>query len=110
MTTDAATHAVPTLPLLTLGSVTIHNRLIVGTGKYPDGEYYLTDGKWFAETIDGLLKNPGAIGAHLCGGYIRNRFRRKGLVDEREQPDQEAIDEIQQGSEGVARWLGELEF
>jgi thiazole synthase len=38
MTTDAATYAVPTLPPLALGSVTIHNRLIVGTGKYPDGE------------------------------------------------------------------------
>ena len=84
--------------------------IVDDSGKYPDGEYYLTDGKWFAETIDGLLKNPGAIGAHLCGGYIRNRFRRKGLVDEREQPDQEAIDEIQKGSEVVARRLGELEF
>jgi hypothetical protein len=84
--------------------------IVDDSGKYLDGEYYLTDGKWFAEAIEGLLKNPGAIGAHLCGGYIRNRFRRKGLVDEREQQDQEAIDEIQKGSEVVARRLGELEF
>jgi hypothetical protein len=80
-----------------------------GSGKYLDGEYYLADGKWFTEAVEGLLKNPGAIGAHLCGGYIRNRFRRKGLVDEREQPDQEAVVEIQKGSQVVENWLGDLE-
>ncbi len=79
-------------------------------GKYQDGEYYLVDGKWYSEALCGLLKNLGAIGAHLCGGYIRNRFRRKGLIDEWEQPDREAIAEIQKGSRSVARWLCKLEF
>ena len=80
-----------------------------GSGKYLDGEYHLVDGEGYADSLYGLLKNPGAIGAHLCGGYVRNRFRRKGLIDEKEQPDQEAISEIQKGSRVVARWLDELE-
>ena len=79
------------------------------SGKYLDGEYYLADGKWYVDALCELLKNPGAIGAHLCGGYVRNRFRRKGLIDEREQPDQEAIAEIQKGSQLVAHWLDDLQ-
>ena len=78
--------------------------------KYLDGAYYLADGKWYVDVLCDLLKNPGAIGAHLCGGYVRNRFRRKGLLDEREQPDREAIAEIQKGSQIVAHWLGNLEL
>ena len=79
------------------------------SGKYLDGEYHLVDGEWYAEALYGLLKNPGAIGAHLCGGYLRNRFRRKGLIDEKEQPDHEAISEIQKGSRVVSQWLDDLE-
>jgi len=79
------------------------------SGKYLDGEYYLVDGKWFAETIENLLQNPGVVGAHLCGGYIRNRYRRKGLIDEEEQPDEIAISEIQKGSQAVTDWLRQLE-
>ncbi|MAT79001.1 hypothetical protein CMK14_28220 [Candidatus Poribacteria bacterium] len=64
------------------------------SGKYLDGEYYLVDRKWFAETIENLLQNVGIVGAHLCSGYIRNRYRRKGLIDEEEQPDEIAISKI----------------
>ena len=73
------------------------------------GNIILRMGNGTAEALYGLLKNPGAIGAHLCGGYVRNRFRRKGLIDEQEQPDNEAISEIQKGSQVVARWLDNLE-
>ena len=67
------------------------------------------DRKWFAETIENLLQNAGVVGAHLCGGYIRNRYRRKGLIDEEEQPDEIAISEIQKGSQAVTNWLRQLE-
>ena len=60
------------------------------SGKYLDGEYYLVDRKWFAETIENLLQNVGIVGANLCSGYIRNRYRRIGLIDEEEQPDRNA--------------------
>jgi hypothetical protein len=75
------------------------------SGKYHDGHYSMVDGKWYADVVDGLLKNPGAIGAHLCGAYIRNRFRRRGLIDEMEQPDQKAITEIRKCNQAVAKWL-----
>lgn len=67
------------------------------------------DGKWYADVVAGLLENRGAIGAHLCGAYIRNRFRRRGLIDENEQADQEAITEIQKGNKAVSMWLKQLE-
>lgn len=77
-------------------------------GNYLDGEYYMVDGKWYADVVAGLLKNPGAIGAHLCGAYMRNRFRRKGLIDEMEKPDEEAIIEIKKCNQAVARWLSKF--
>ena len=75
------------------------------SGTYRDGAYSTVDGKWYADVVAGLLKNPGAIGAHLCGAYIRNRYRGRGLIDEKEQPDQEAIREIRTANQAVARWL-----
>jgi hypothetical protein len=75
------------------------------SGKYRDRMYSMVDGKWYADVVAGLLKNPGAVGAHLCGAYIRNRFRARGLLDEMEQPDQKAITEIRKGNQAVAQWL-----
>jgi hypothetical protein len=75
------------------------------SGKYRDGAYYKLDGSWYADVVRGLLKNPGAIGAHLCGAYIRNRYRGRGLIDEMEQPDHEAIMEVRKGNQAVAKWM-----
>jgi hypothetical protein len=79
------------------------------SGTYRDGAYSTVDGQWYADTVEGLLQNPGAIGAHLCGAYIRNRSRARGLLDEREQPDEDAIREIRAANETVAQWLREFE-
>jgi len=51
------------------------------------GSYKLNDGSWYRDVLRGLRENSGAIGAHLCGAYIRNRFRARGLLDEQERPD-----------------------
>ena len=75
------------------------------SGIYPRGEYYKVDGTWYQDMINGLLENPGAVGAHLCGAYIRNRSRSRGLLDEREQPDKDAIQVIQKANETVANWM-----
>lgn len=58
-----------------------------------DGDAFFrsNDGSWYAETLDALFENPGCIGFHLCGAYQRNKARRRGLLDENEQPDQEEI-------------------
>ena len=55
-----------------------------------------------------LKDEPGAIGAHLCGAYIRNRYRGRGLIDEMEQPDPVAIREIRSANQAVARWLSKF--
>ena len=46
------------------------------------------NGAWYADTLEALHKNPGCIGFHLCGAYQRNKSRRRGLLDEKETPDQ----------------------
>jgi hypothetical protein len=79
------------------------------TGKYRDGSYSMVDGKWYADVVAALLKNPGAIGMHLCGAYIRNRYRGRGLLDEMEQPDEKAIIEIQKSNRAVASWLNKFD-
>mgnify|MGYP000092788685 CR=1 FL=1 len=57
------------------------------SGRYRMGSYKLNDGSWYRDVLRGLRENSGAIGAHLCGAYIRNRFRARGLLDEQERPD-----------------------
>ncbi len=68
------------------------------------------NGAWYAETLLDLHKNPGCIGFHLCGAYQRNKARRRGLLDEMENPDGEHVDlikranlEISKKMESVAR-------
>jgi len=58
-----------------------------------DGDAFFrsNNGGWYAETLEALFENPGCIGFHLCGAYQRNKARRRGLLDENEQPDQEEI-------------------
>ena len=53
--------------------------------------YKPNNGAWYAETLAALHKNPGCIGFHLCGAYQRNKARRRGLLDERENPDRKSV-------------------
>jgi hypothetical protein len=55
------------------------------------GEFCENDGNFYARVLEGLLKNEGCVGFHLCGAYQRNRARRYGLLDEMEQPDEKNI-------------------
>ena len=63
------------------------------------------DGAWWAEQLRGLIANPGCIGAHLCGAYLRNRVRRRGLIDELNQADEEMIALIRTANEDVTAWV-----
>ena len=49
------------------------------------------NGTWYADTLNGIFENPGCIGFHLCGAYQRNKARRRGLLDEMENPDKEHV-------------------
>lgn len=66
------------------------------------------DGAWYGDTLPGLRDNPGCIGAHLCGAYLRNRIRNHGLRDANETPDEPAIALISTANFEAATWMNEL--
>ncbi|MEM9585929.1 MAG: agarase [Planctomycetota bacterium] len=59
-----------------------------------EGSKLRNDGAWWAEQLAGLTRNTGCVGAHLCGAYLRNRVRNRGLIGEDDEPDTEMIDLI----------------
>ncbi len=63
------------------------------------------DGDWYQEVLDGLIQNPGCVGAHLCGAFIRNRVRRKGLMSEDEVIDVEMTNKIRTANKSVTSWV-----
>lgn len=63
------------------------------------------NGVWYAETLAALHRNPGCIGFHLCGAYQRNKARRRGLLDEMENPDTKQVKLIRAANEQVSRWM-----
>ena len=67
------------------------------------GEFTRNEGGWYAETLEALYQNPGCIGFHLCGAYQRNKARRYGLLDERENPDTENVELMKAANGRIAR-------
>ncbi|MEM7014732.1 MAG: agarase [Verrucomicrobiota bacterium] len=65
------------------------------------------DGNWYSETLAALHENPGCIGFHLCGAYQRNKARRRGLLDERENPDTENVDLMRAANLKINEWMEE---
>lgn len=63
--------------------------------------YRPNNGIWYAETLKKLYSNPGCIGFHFCGAYQRNKARRRGLLDEWENPDSEHIQPIQNANSAI---------
>ena len=74
------------------------------------GAYYPRDGKWYVDVLCDLLKNPALSARIFAAVMSATASGEKGWLDEREQPDREAIAEIQKGSQIVAHWLGNLEL
>lgn len=56
------------------------------------------NGAWYAATLSALHKNPGCVGFHLCGAYQRNKARRRGLLDEMENPDGKQVELIRRAN------------
>ncbi len=69
------------------------------------GRYLRQDGAWYADQLAGLRENPGCVGAHLCGAYIRNRIRKRGLLGPDETPDQEALTLIAEANRRTVAWV-----
>lgn len=72
------------------------------------GEFTPNEGKWYAETLDALFKNPGCIGFHLCGAYQRNRARRYGLIDEQEKPDTRNVSLIEAANKSISKKMDSM--
>lgn len=62
------------------------------------------DGRWYGEILRQLRENPGCVGAHLCGAYLRNHARNRGLRDDRERPDEENIALITKTNRELLEW------
>ena len=67
-----------------------------------EGFFKPNNGTWYADTLNALFENPGCIGFHLCGAYQRNKSRRRGLLDEMENPDQEHVDMMTTANQKIA--------
>ncbi len=75
------------------------------TGRYPTHSYKENNGAWYAEMLNGLQSIPGAVGAHLCGAFLRNRARTRGLLGEQEEPDTTNNDLIRAANRDMSNWV-----
>lgn len=69
------------------------------------GGFKPNNGAWYAETLEALHRNPGCIGFHLCGAYQRNKARRRGLLDEMENPDSENVNQMRDANLRITQWM-----
>ena len=79
-----------------------------GQGPVDDAGFVANDGRWYADVLTELRRNPGCVGFHLCGAYQRNRARRRGLLDEFEREDRENLARIATANRQAQRWMEEL--
>lgn len=63
------------------------------------------DGAGYAKTLATLRETPGCVGLHLCGAYLRNETRKRGLRDATEKADAVAIKDISQANGEAATWM-----
>ena len=74
------------------------------SGRYSNNEYLTNDGAWYAGQWKALRENPGFVGTHLCGAYLRNRVRKRGLLDEQGNPDVENLALIRNANDEAMKW------
>ena len=74
-----------------------------GVRSKSEGRFKANDGVWYANTLNALFENPGCIGFHLCGAYQRNKSRRRGLLDEMENPDKEHVAKMTAANQKIAK-------
>lgn len=69
------------------------------------GGYLSNDAEWYARQLAGFRENPGCVGAHLCGAYIANNVRRRGLLGPQEQPDECSIAGFTKAHREMEAWV-----
>jgi hypothetical protein len=63
------------------------------------------DGAGYARTLAALRDAPSCVGYHLCGAYLRNEARKRGLRDSSEKADATAVDEISRANHEALAWM-----
>ncbi len=62
----------------------------------------------YRNLLESMRDNPWCVGVNLCGGFVRNRVRKKGIYDELENPDRAAIEGITKVNREIATWYRAL--
>lgn len=78
-----------------------------GSLKRPDGALR-NDRTRYRDTLAALRGIPACIGFHLCGAYLRNHVRNRGLRGPDETPDRDVIAGITAANHDMATWAKEL--
>lgn len=66
-------------------------------------KYHTLDG--YPEIYRLMKDNPSCIGYHLCGAYLENRCRMRGLLKENEKPNQEIIEMMTEVNNDMLDWV-----
>jgi hypothetical protein len=74
------------------------------TIRAPDGSARHS-GEGYAATLKALRAEPGCVGFHLCGAYLRNEARKRGLRGADETPDRDALTAITTANREAADWM-----
>jgi hypothetical protein len=72
--------------------------------KLPDGTLRNDPAKYGA-TLLALRQIPACVGFHLCGAYLRNRARNRGLRGPDETPDRDSIAGITAANREMSDWI-----
>jgi hypothetical protein len=75
-----------------------------GNLQLPDGSRRNDPAK-YAATLAALREVPACVGFHLCGAYLRNQARKRGLRGADETPDREAIAGITAANREMNGWV-----
>ncbi len=76
-----------------------HNENIEGS------EYRRHNTEKYIQTIELLRKEPSCIGLHLCGAYISNRARKRGVIDEYGNFYNPEFSSIVEANNGTLAWV-----
>jgi hypothetical protein len=75
-----------------------------GQIRQPDGTSR-NDPVKYRETLAALREIPACVGFHLCGAYLRNNARRRGLRGPDETPDRDTLAGIQAANREMEQWV-----
>ncbi len=67
--------------------------------------YQRHNGSGYAATLAALRNEPGCVGYHLCGAYLRNETRKRALRSSDESPDTTAIESITSANRDAEQWI-----